>query len=191
MTRLRWILLAVAAMSVGSCSAPGQHTTDSPWSAPTWMAEQAQQQEQFVVRLQACMDSKGWNLTAGESAGFAEPFSDSAEMERAGADRDACLGEQGIDPNILAKPLTESTLRTMYAFDVDTHECLVAQGIEMEGAPPTVDRYVEEGLAAQAGVPVDDPWWPYGDPAILGLDEQGVAELKQVCPERWTFASLS
>jgi hypothetical protein len=155
------------------------------------MAEQAHRAEQFVVRLQACMDGRGWQLTVDESAGFAEPFASQAEAERAGGDRDACLVEQGIDTSFVSQPLTAETLREMYRYDVDTHACLVAQGVDLERRPPSVDRYVEEGLAAQSGEPVDDPWWPYGDPALLALGQQDVAALQEVCPERWTFGGVS
>lgn len=155
------------------------------------MAEQAQRAEQFVVVLQACMDARGWQLTVDESAGFEEPFTSESELARAGADRDACLVEQGIDTSFVSEPLTTQTLTAMYRYDVDTYECLVVQGVDLERRPPSVDRYVENGLAAQSGEPVGDPWWPYGDPAVLRLGQQEVAELQDVCPERWTFGGLS
>jgi hypothetical protein len=183
---------ALVALVVAGCApSPTTPAPDASWSEPGWVAEQAQRAEQFVVRLQACMDGRGWQLTVDESAGFAEPFASQAEAERAGADRDACLVEQGIDTSFVSEPLTAETLRAMYRYDVDTHACLVAQGVELERRPPSVDRYVEEGLAAQAGEPVGDPWWPYGDPALVPLGQQAIAELQEVCPERWTFGGVS
>jgi hypothetical protein len=154
------------------------------------MAEQAQLREEFVARLQSCMNVRGWHLTVDESAGFAEPFDSLEELERAGADRDQCLEEQGIDPTAASGPSTEAALREMYRYDVDTHECLVARGLRLERTPPSVDQYIEDGLASQSGESVADPWWPYGDPAVLALLETDVAELRVTCPERWSFAGI-
>jgi hypothetical protein len=183
---------AVACLLAAGCApSPTTPAPDSSWSEPGWMAEQAQRREQFVVRLQACMDGHGWQLTVDGSAGFAEPFASQDEAERAGADRDRCLVEQGVDASFVSQPLTAESLRSMYRYDVDTHACLLAQGVELERRPPSVDRYVEEGLAAQSGEPVDGSWWPYGDPALLTLGRQDVAELQEACPERWTFGAVS
>ncbi|MFF1530922.1 FtsX-like permease family protein [Cellulomonas sp. NPDC058312] len=104
---------ALVALVVAGCApSPTTPAPDASWSEPGWMAEQAQRAEQFVVRLQACMDGRGWQLTVDESAGFAEPFASQAEAERAGADRDACLVEQGIDTSFVSEPLTAETLTT-------------------------------------------------------------------------------
>lgn len=182
---------ALVALLATGCAPSPTSAPAASWAEPGWMAEQAQRAEQFVVRLQACMDGRGWQLTVDESAGFAEPFASQAEAERAGSDRDLCLVEQGVDTSFLSEPLTAESLAAMYRYDVDTHACLVAQGIELERRPPSVDRYVEEGLAAQSGEPVRDRWWPYGDPALVPLEQQELAELQEVCPERWTFGGLS
>lgn len=156
------------------------------------MAEQAQQMDAFLPTLQACMDSRGWNLTMDESSGVLEPFSSDDEMYRARADSDSCLREQGIDPHQFDNPLTETQLRTRYGYDVDTYQCLVAQGLRMEQQPPSEDVYVERALASSAGT--DDgaaSWWPYFDPAVDSLGRERIAELELVCPARWTFADLS
>ncbi len=156
------------------------------------MGEQAQQIDAFVATLQSCMDSRGWNLTMDESSGILEPFSSDDEMYRARADSDSCLREQNIDPHQFDSPPTEAQLRTMYRYDVDTYECLAAQGLRMEQQPPSADAYVESALAAANGT--DDgggSWWPYFDPAVKSLGRERIAELEIVCPTRWTFATLS
>lgn len=156
------------------------------------MADHTQRREEFIPRLQACMDGRGWNLTVTESAGFEEPFvSGSSESGRATADRDECLAEQGVDVSVYDNPLTEAHLRTMYAYDLDTYHCLLARGVGLEHEAPSVETYVEEALASQAGESTDGYWWGYLDPVILAMRQSEVAELHLMCPERWVFASLS
>lgn len=181
------IVLSLVALITG-CSS--KETEQTSWSAPQWMAEQKQMEEQFVLNLQSCMDSKGWSLTVDSAGGFLEPFSSTDEMERAKVDGDACLNEQGIDPSFLSEPLTDASLRKMYTYDVDTYDCLVAQGIKMQNKPPSEDVYVEQALAAQSGIETPDSWWPYGDEVFTSLNESQVKELKESCPERWTFMDL-
>lgn len=156
------------------------------------MAEQTQAREQFVPTLQACMDGKGWHITVDEHAGIAEPFYSDEEMDRASSDIDACLLEQGIDMNQVVSDLalTEASLRSMYSYDVDTYECLVAQGVDMQDEPPSVDVYVEQGLNTDdSQQDISQSWWPYFDPAIMAMSQDEVAQLEQVCPVRWVFAT--
>lgn len=179
----------VLAVLLAGCGG-GSPAPTSDWTAPAWMAEQMQAREQFVPTLQACMDGKGWNLTVDESAGFAEPFYSREEAERALADSHDCMRDQGIDPDQINFGQTEADLRTMYSYDVDTYDCLVAQGVAMEKKPPSVDVYVEEGLIpGGAQKDISESWWPYFDPAILAMSQDEVAQLEQVCPTRWVFAT--
>ncbi len=144
-----------------------------------------------MATLQACMDARGWNRTMDESGGMLEPFSSDDEMQRAGADRDSCFSEQGIDHQLDGSP-TEAQLRTMYRYDVDTYECLAAQGLRMEQQPPSADAYVERALADANGTDGGgESWWPYFYPAVDSLGRERIAELEIVCPTRWTFATLS
>lgn len=172
--------------TVTACAS--DNDSNASWSAPTWMAQQEQAKDQFVARLQACMDAKGWNVTVDESAGIVEPLASESEMQRARQDVRACLTDQGIDPDSVVGTVTEESLREMYTQDLDTYECLLAQGVDMEQKPPSEDQFVEDGLAIQAGEERPDSWWPYGDPVILTMSAQEVATLKQTCPVRWTFA---
>lgn len=190
MNRLGLLIVASAWPLLSGCSSDAESSA-TVWEAPAWMADQAQGRESFISRLQACMDAKSWDLTVDESGGFNEPFSSEEEMMRASDDGQDCLAEQGIDVSALEKPLTEADLSVMYTQDVDTYECLVAQGVEMERTPPGVDLYVEAGLSGQAGAPLPDPWWPYGDQAIMSMPQGEVEQLRQVCPERWVFAGTS
>lgn len=157
------------------------------------MSDQALAREQFVPTLQACMDAKGWHVTVDEHAGIAEPFTSQDEAERATADKTACMLEQGIDPAAYETGPTETELRAMYPYDVDTYRCLVAQGVPMEQEPPSIDVYVEQGLPTGDDGARDnsDSWWPYFDPAVLALPQAEVAALEQVCPTRWVFAGAS
>lgn len=189
MTFLRSASLVLALLACGCTSSSGEAPDEGAWEEPSWMAEQEQQREQFVATLQACMDAAGWNVTVDDDAGFVEPFSDSDELDRAVADSNACLAEQGIDVSTY-ETLTEAELRTMYPYDVDTYECLQAQGVDMQESPPSIDAYVEQGLATLSDGSVELGWWPYGDPALSSKSQDEIAVLHQVCPERWTFASL-
>ena len=184
-------LLAAAALTAltSGCSAPPPATAEQ-WTPPAWMTEQAQAREQFVTTLQACMDARGWSLTVNASGGFEEPFTDQEEGRRAVADSDACLREQGVDPDAFGSAPTESELRATYPYDVDTYECLVAQGVEMAQRPPTEDVYVEQGLGGDSRE-LAESWSPYLDSAVQALPAERIAELEQVCPARWTFAAMS
>lgn len=65
-----------------------------------------------------------------DSAGFTEPFTSMDELTRAGADRDACLVAEGIDPSTITPDnLTDADLAVMYDQDLDTYACLVAHDI--------------------------------------------------------------
>ena len=188
--RTRCVVAFFAVALLSACTAQGDGPEVSEWTAPAWMTEQAQAKERFVPRLQACLDSKGWNVTVDESAGVLEPFSSEDEMLRASVDIDACLLEQGIDPTRFKSGNSEADLRVMYRQDLDTYECLVAQAVDLEQKPISEEKYVELGLSGE-NASLSESWLPYLDPAILKMEEADVADLKRICPERWSFGSTS
>lgn len=186
--KLRSVVLVICGGLILQGCAPATDQ-ESAWTAPEWMAEQAQAREEFTVQLQSCISSKGWELTVDESGGFVEGFDSETEMERAKQDSDACLLEQGIDPSTF-DTITEEELRVMYKYDQDTYECLVAQDVEMERDFPSVDTYVEQGLRAGDSQDDEEVWTPYLDQGVLSLPQEKLAQVQQSCPERWGFARL-
>lgn len=175
-------LVAGLAVLAGCTSAP---QVDAPWVEPDWMADQAQQVEQFVLDLQGCVEASGWNVTVDEYAGVDEPFSSQEEAERFRTDADACLLALGHDPSSFDGEPTVADLQRSYEHEVDVHRCLVHQGVEMSEEPPGEDRFVEQRLRPGSD---DEAWWAYGDPAVLALDAAELARVRQSCPEPWVFA---
>ena len=74
MNRLGLLIVASAWPLLSGCSSDAESSATA-WEATAWMADQAQGRESFILRLQACMDAKSWDLTVDESGGFNEPFS--------------------------------------------------------------------------------------------------------------------
>lgn len=175
-------LLAVMLALAGCASAPED---DIEWVEPGWMAEQVQAREQFVLDLQSCMDSKGWDLTVDEYGGSAEPFESAAEAERARDDTDECILDLGYDLTGFDEERTVDDSRARYQQELDVYHCLRHQGVVMEQEPPSEEIFVEQRLS---GGTSEQMWWPYGDPGVLELGTERVAELHQVCPEPWVFA---
>ncbi|WP_029068048.1 hypothetical protein [Jonesia quinghaiensis] len=150
------------------------------------MANNAQAEEEFTAKLQACMDAKGWDLTLDSSGGIIEMFTDETEMMRATKDSQACTKDiTGIDPLSIGTSVTEASARENYQFETDVYNCLVAQGVKMSREMPSEEEYVDTALSGETS---SAPWWPYGDQTVLSmsLDEQN--KLRQECPERWVFA---
>lgn len=167
-----------------ACSQLSSQETD--WEKPEWMANNAQAEEEFTAKLQACMDAKGWDLTLDSSGGIIEMFTDETEMMRATKDSQACTKDiTGIDPLSIGTSVTEASARENYQFETDVYNCLVAQGVKMSREMPSEEEYVDTALSGETS---SAPWWPYGDQTVLSmsLDEQN--KLRQECPERWVFA---
>lgn len=191
------IVLVAGIACVGCAGAEAQPEASGQWTAPAWMASQKQEVEQFVDRLQTCMDNKGWNLTMDEFGGMAEPFTSDEELNRAVNDSDACLADLGFDMDVVASTtVTEKQLREDYQRDIDTYQCLVNAGLKMQD-PPTEDVYVENGLSlyndevSAEGADLDQTWLPYLDPAVLSVGEDDLERLRVNCPERWSLASAA
>lgn len=176
--------LLCSAMLLGSCSAPAPE--QAQWTEPEWMAEQAQEREQFVLDLQACVTDRGWNVTVDEYAGVVEPFESREEAERYGSDSDDCLTALGQDVSRFDDGPTVEQLREHYQRELDVRDCLVHQGVRMQAEPPAEEQFVEQSLQG-----VDDGlgWWAYGDPGVTELGQAEVAQLQQHCPEPWVFAA--
>lgn len=174
-------VLGIVVMVAG-CQSTGTGPEAHDWQEPGWMAEQADMRERFTVDVQSCMDSKGWELTVDSYGGFAERFSSQEEREHAAADRDACLEDLGYDTSMFDEAPGQEALATLYDRYIDTYECLVHEGVEMEREPPAKDVWIEARLSGGG------PWTPHLDDGVVLAGEERYAELEQLCPEPWPFA---
>lgn len=154
----------------------------------SWEQDYRNNPEAFVRKLQSCMDGKGWHVTVDENGGFLEAFTSEEELQRAVDDKDQCLVQMGFDDELGATGvLTEKQLRDIYRIDIQTHKCLVKQGLQM-APPPSEETYVERTIRSMSGEE-DFSWYPYLDDSVIQLSEERIAQLKKKCPERWTFGS--
>jgi len=176
-------LVLAAAITLAGCSSAAED--DVEWVEPEWMAEQEQQREQFVIDLQSCMDARGWNLTVDEYGGSSEPFESAEEAERAREDTDECLLDLGYDLAGFGEERTVADFRERYQQELEIYRCLRHEGVAMEHDPPTEDVFIEQHLSGGDSTQV---WWTYGDPGVLELGAEAVAELQQSCREPWVFA---
>lgn len=153
------------------------------WAPPAWFAEQAQEREEARIALQACMDAKGWNIELDEWGGSDEPFTSQEEVNRFSEESMACQSELGF----IGEVPTEASLRDRYAKDLDTWECLRAQGFEVAD-PPSVETYIESRLDRDYEGEV---WLPYQDESISqaletgGITWEEFIQLEIDCPQQW------
>lgn len=178
------VFLLPVALLFAACS--GTPQTEVQWTEPEWMAEQAQEREQFVLDLQGCVQAKGWNVTVDEYAGVDEPFSSQEESERFRSDADECITQLGYDLSQFDEEPTVAQLQQWYERETDVYNCLVNEGVEMAVEPPSEEEFIEQWLQSSSD---DLAWWAYGDPTILAMSGAEVAQLQQSCPEPWVFAS--
>lgn len=170
------------AFLAAGCQSSGPESENQGWEEPGWMAEQADMRERFTVDVQSCMDSKGWELTVDSYGGFAEPFSSPEEREHAASDRNACLEQLGYDISTFDEAPSRDTLSSLYDRYLDTYECLVHEGVEMEQEPPSKEVWIEARLSG------GEAWTPHLDDGVVLAGEERYAELEQLCPEPWPFA---
>lgn len=175
-------VLAVALTLAGCASAAED---DVEWVEPEWMAEQAQEREQFVIDLQSCMEAKGWNVTVDEYGGSLEGFESANEAERARDDTDECILDLGYDLAGFEEERTVDEIRARYRQELDVYHCIRHKGVAMEQEPPSEDVFIEQHLSGETS---EQTWWAYGDPEVIELGAAEVADLQQVCPEPWVFA---
>lgn len=180
--RIAWTATLLAA--IGACGSPdASPESAAQWTPPAWFAEQARQREEMAASLQSCMEQLGWAVTMNEFGGTDTPFTDGDELARFESDSADCQEQAGRD----LSQRTEEEIRQDYQKDLDTLECLRAQGFDMAD-PPSEESYVESRLATP---PPDDAWLPYGDPAIQDalvsgeLTDEDVAALERKCPQNW------
>lgn len=179
------VLLASLIFLTTGCASTGDVApSQAPWTPPAWFAEQAREREQARASMQACVEAKGWAVTANEWGGAEEPFDDQATSDQFLKDSQACQAEIGIGPTSVEPD--ERYWRESYQRALDTWACLRNEGINL-ASPPSESTYVEQRMAAAP----DYVWTPYSDPEILRLLESNEmtseerAELEIKCPQSW------
>ncbi|PFG34173.1 hypothetical protein ATL42_2077 [Sanguibacter antarcticus] len=144
------------------------------------MAEQAQLQDEYRANMQSCVEAAGWSVTITHEGGVVEPFNGQTEMDRYAIDRDACRESLGLHTDGAA--LTADQYELIYGRQVQTRECLVAQGYTM-ATPPSKEAYVEAALTGDSNSTA--AWSPYLDSAFEKLAESEYNRLQEECPEPW------
>lgn len=169
-------LAAIAFATVMVTGLPSWRSEPAPaatasWEPPAWLAEETALRAAVRQELQTCMDAKGWDVTMDEWGGAAEPFASQERWERFAADRDSCVVHVAeVVPTTERAPAVSA-----YERDLVTRQCVAAQGHELAAAPSEAQY--------EQGAPAD----PFDDPALGGLSQGSLDQLRAACPERWTF----
>jgi hypothetical protein len=150
------------------------------------MAEKVQADEERISGHQACINTKGWDIIIDWEGGMDVSNLNDSEMERLSNDLHSCFDELGYTRDDSFPD--EADLRLSYQRQLETRECLIANGIKVETVPPSEDVWVDEALkfwaAVQAGEspPVEsgDSWSAYDDVINQGLYSE---ELVRICPQ--------
>lgn len=186
MRRLKAVALAslLLAAPLTACAQEATQPAAEQWTPPAWFAEQARAREQARSAMQACVEAKGWAVTADEWGGAEEPFDDEATAEQYQRDSQECQTDLGIGPGAV-KP-DEEYWQGAYQRALDTWNCIRNEGIDLSD-PPSEATYVEQRMAEAP----DQVWLPYGDPEIAHLMESGEMtseereSLEVTCPQSW------
>jgi hypothetical protein len=153
------ILVAALTVSLlGSCARedPRQPASEAPTS-----------QEDFDVRMNACMSDKGWE--AVESADGSFNFVTTDEQKDVFLDdNSACL--EFVGAGVEAEK-SDAEWQDVYSMLVSVHDCLVAHDLDLPDPP-----------SFQAWMDMDRKWGPYGD-VPLEVIETRSAELEGACPQ--------
>lgn len=176
-------IMVASAGLLTACSHDPDQPSEVTWSAPAWMAEQAQHLEEIDESVQACLDRKGWDVPVDEGGITLNGFSDSDE-DLVKSDWQDCLDNT---PLATQPMLTEELLRdTMYPRELDIYECLKFQGIDVDDPPP-VDVYVDDYLADD---PNRVPWGAWSGAWLESLGQPGgltnadLDILSKECPQQ-------
>lgn len=177
------ITSALAVTVAASCSATPSAPPAPEWSPPAWFAQQAQDRERVRTALQSCITTKGWSVVVDERGGSEHGFETEAELDLFVADVDAC--REGIELNDTSLA-DEESMRLYYERELDVYACLRNEGF----TPPPPPPYEVFAESHQPDATVKDAWIAWGpwvgeQFAAGNLDDAGLAELEQTCPQQW------
>lgn len=125
--------------------------------------------------MASCMVDRGWDATATGDGGISSTIPEGQD-ESYDADLAKCQEKNGFD--ILAPALSEPELRRLYLMELDTAECIRAEGLD-PGSPPSEQSFVDMALVN------GNAWDPYA--AVYTTSNSQVSEdeyfaLLKKCP---------
>lgn len=177
----------VSSLLAGCSGSPDGTAESAKWSPPAWFATQAQALEELRVGLQSCMDDEGWNVTIDDRGGIVDMIPRD-QMDAISAALDECYDTAGYDVSASAiKTLTRDDYISWYQANLDTRDCLVAQGYDIS-EPPSQDAWVDKMLAdtersSTTGDVSHVPSWDPYDDTFYSQPEAERNRLTKLCPE--------
>lgn len=114
-------------VGLGGCAAAGPDEGAVPDPAsPELIAEGR-------AAVVTCLQERGWDVTL-EVDGWSSTGITDAQADAYGRDQDECTEESGLN-DIPVAPLTPERLAEIYAHEVESAECLRAEGYEIPETP--------------------------------------------------------
>ncbi|GAB3615907.1 hypothetical protein GCM10027416_04640 [Okibacterium endophyticum] len=162
--------IAVALVMLTGCA------VTEPAGEPSSTLSQPQAGDSFAEKypdsqtLADCLNEKGWDVTLNEATGSVEFEGTTEQMDQYEIDQAECMPE---DDSIPLEELTSEQWTALYEMELETAECLRAEGIEIEEAPSEqvfIDRYKSS-----------DPWTSYTFVGDVSSDRWD--ELNTLCPQ--------
>ncbi|MFE6234958.1 hypothetical protein [Cellulosimicrobium sp. NPDC057862] len=139
--------LLLTVVACGSGSEPVEPArTATAYERPAWMDNQLAEDADLVARQSRCLTERGLDFRTDELGGFysIDPALDSALGEALGECTRSILG------SAYRAPLTTSQLHGLYDRQLDTRECLLAQGYSIPEPVSESDFVASEGTAWSA-----------------------------------------
>ncbi|MES2866924.1 MAG: hypothetical protein V4703_09220 [Actinomycetota bacterium] len=165
--------IAVGLVMLAGCSAAGP---DPEPEASSSTSSQQQVSDSFAEKfpdsqvLADCLNEKGWDVTLNEATGGVGFEGTTEQVDQYEIDQAECAPE---DDSIPLEDFTSEQWTALYEMELETTECLRAEGIAIEGAPSEqvfIDRYTSA-----------DPWMSYAFVGDVGSDRWD--ELNRLCPQ--------
>lgn len=138
------LLLSVAACAAGP--GPVEPTRTTAYERPAWMDEQLAEDARLVARQSRCLTDRGVEFQTDELGGFYAV--DPALATTLDDALDECT--RSILGAAYRAPLTTSQLHGLYERQLDTRECLLAQGYSIPEPVSESDFVESQGMAWSA-----------------------------------------
>ncbi|KLN34413.1 hypothetical protein FB00_12755 [Cellulosimicrobium funkei] len=138
------LLLSVAACAAGP--GPVEPTRTTAYERPAWMDEQLAEDARLVARQSRCLTERGVEFQTDELGGFYAV--DPALATVLDDALDECT--RSILGAAYRAPLTTSQLHGLYERQLDTRECLLAQGYSIPEPVSESDFVESQGMAWSA-----------------------------------------
>lgn len=170
----RWafgtLSVAVAVVMLVGCS------TMEPADDAASASAQPQANDSFAEKwpdsqaLADCLNEKGWDVTLNEATGGVGFEGTTEQMDQYEIDQAECMPE---DDSIPLSEFTSEQWTALYQAELETAECLRAEGVSVEEAPSEqvfIDRYQSS-----------EPWMSYTFVGEVSSDRWD--ELNMLCPQ--------